>query len=583
MSLPTVYGWSATPAITWVAANSTQSGTVRYMDMVSGANAGIAGITYTSEAVNYDGRIMFVRWDGGAATRVFSYPVHLEACKSYNFAGKAAWNSVATTGVLTFRINSAKDNTGTTYGTGTITTSTAGVLVSGGISGFTVPSTGAYYLTVTSSAANLCALADLSITEITDQSLTLSQSTFVFDELNNSATFNVTGNALTSNVTLTAPAGVSLDITSITPSQAQCGVLVTATYDNATTINAEEIIATSDALSKSILVKASTNSSCFTKLYPASTNLITDSYLNDLANFSGWGVKSLTSSYRYCGAKSAMITGKCGGSIDFNLTPVIAGSKSYRVKAMVSTNGTGEAKVGISGAQVSLITNTFSTAAGEWGTVDFAFTTQPTITSANMYLNSCETQTATQSYIDNWEMYEIPTPVITVTEGTIGSFAATRNNTDSKTIHVSGADIVYNVGLALTGTDAGMFSVSQSTLTPTAGSVPVTEITVNYMPTANSANHAATLTISSSAATSQVFELSGATITTGVENGQAKLIVNEVNGKLTVKGTDNYMVYNVQGLKIADINNNNSETVVNLNSGVYFVKANGQVQKVLVK
>jgi len=44
---------------------------------------------------------------------------------------------------------------------------------------------------------------------------------------------------------------------------------------------------------------------------------------------------------------------------------------------------------------------------GEWLPVDFTFTTQATVTSPNMYLNSCESQTATESYIDNYEMYDI--------------------------------------------------------------------------------------------------------------------------------------------------------------------------------
>jgi len=163
LSVPSIYGWSANPALTWVNANSTAAGTVRYMDMVNGANVGIVGITYTYNSVNFNGRIMFVRWDGGADARVYSYPVYLETGKVYNFNSKVAWNSVATAGTLTFNINSAKDNTGTSGGSGTAITGAAGTMVDGVISTISVPTTGVYYLNVTSSTASLCSLADLSI------------------------------------------------------------------------------------------------------------------------------------------------------------------------------------------------------------------------------------------------------------------------------------------------------------------------------------------------------------------------------------------------------------------------------------
>jgi hypothetical protein len=166
-SLPTIYGWSANPTITWVNANATTTGTVRYMDFVNGANAGVSGVTYTYNTSNYTGRVLFVRWDG-SASRIYSYPVLLEQ-GSYSFSGKSAWNSVATAGTLTFNINSAKDNTGTSCATATAATTTAGTLVdvldgtSNTTTTVTVPATGVYYLNIASSTASLCAVADLSL------------------------------------------------------------------------------------------------------------------------------------------------------------------------------------------------------------------------------------------------------------------------------------------------------------------------------------------------------------------------------------------------------------------------------------
>ena len=267
LSVPTVYGWSATPSVTWQAVNT--SGNVRYMDMSNGANAGVAGITYTSGGSNYNGRIMFVRWDG-SASRVYSYPVYLEACKSYSFTGKAAYNSVATAGTLTYKINAAKDNTGTNYATGTTVTTTAGTLIAASISSFTVPTTGVYYLTVTSSTASLCALADLAMTVNSTQSLAVSKTYAFFDNSTDglTETFTVQGNALVSDVTLSVPTGITLsgsNVTgtaptyTITAANAQCGVTVTATYDNLEAISAGTITVANNEFSKTITVDAVKN------------------------------------------------------------------------------------------------------------------------------------------------------------------------------------------------------------------------------------------------------------------------------------------------------------------------------------
>ena len=259
-SVPTVYGWSAIPTLSWVNANSTAVGTVRYMDMVNGANAGVGGVTYTHNAVNYNGRIMFVRWDG-SATRVYSYPVRLEACKIYNFTTKAAYNSVASAGTLTFRINTANDNSGTNYATGNIVTTTAGTLISGGINNFSVPSTGVYFLTITSTQANLCAIADLQLTEVAETNLIVNRSYLFLDNSADgvSKTFNLSANLSGSDFSLSAPTGISLSKTNVTAEEAQCGIVVTATFDNAANISGQSITITNGTLSANILVDAIAN------------------------------------------------------------------------------------------------------------------------------------------------------------------------------------------------------------------------------------------------------------------------------------------------------------------------------------
>lgn len=63
----------------------------------------------------------------------------------------------------------------------------------------------------------------------------------------------------------------------------------------------------------------------------------------------------------------------------------------------------------------------------------------------------------------------------------------------------------------LSGTNADMFSVSPSSITPTDGTISDTEVTVTYTPT-EAGSHEATLTVSSTGATDQVISLSGTAI-----------------------------------------------------------------------
>ena len=241
---------------------------------------------------------------------------------------------------------------------------------------------------------------------------------FLSSATTNTKAFNVTGANLTGAISITAPTGITLTGAnlvnngggsySIAQTNANTTNTITATWDGVSTLKAVKItVAESEVTTLNISVTTSNDNSCFTPLYTSFTNIITNPYCNDLSIFGGWGSTSIETAYVYCGARSIKVAGKCGGSLDYNLTGKIDGNKTYRVKAMVSTNGTGEAKLGISGATATNITNTISTAAGEWLPVDFTFTTQATVTSPNMYLNSCESQTATEAYIDNYEMYDI--------------------------------------------------------------------------------------------------------------------------------------------------------------------------------
>jgi len=64
---------------------------------------------------------------------------------------------------------------------------------------------------------------------------------------------------------------------------------------------------------------------------------------------------------------------------------------------------------------------------------------------------------------------------------------------------------------------------------------------------------------------------------------QNKVSYSVINGKLMVKGAESFVVYNLQGMKIADVRKDASNTTVSLNTGIYLVKTDNGSFKVLVK
>ncbi len=84
----------------------------------------------------------------------------------------------------------------------------------------------------------------------------------------------------------------------------------------------------------------------------------------------------------------------------------------------------------------------------------------------------------------------------------------TVKQSSTKTFTLSGSDLNADVTLAISGTNAEMFSVSPTPVTPSNGSITNQTITVTYTPTAKG-NHSATLTISSTDAENVTISLSG--------------------------------------------------------------------------
>lgn len=105
---------------------------------------------------------------------------------------------------------------------------------------------------------------------------------------------------------------------------------------------------------------------------------------------------------------------------------------------------------------------------------------------------------------DGLFVVKLPTPVLTIGASAL-SFNSTNNAVVTKTVTISGSKLRDGISIALSGTHAAQFSVSQTTISKDAASAT---ITVTYAPTAEG-THSATLTVSTKAATSKTIALSG--------------------------------------------------------------------------
>lgn len=395
-SYPNLWGWNCSNTTScWSLANS--SGTAcRFNDVTSG---------WTFNGTNWTGRDLYLRWDGTGGTStasVFSYPMQLEACKTYMLKFKYSWANNGTVPTLTTTVSTDANGISPII-TSNFTCSSTKQLFSEGIITFNSTSAGVYYFTLGANSAALCAIADLSLTKEIAQKLNVSESAFAFDDINTSRSFIVSGNALIDTIKITTPNGISIDKKTILTSEAQCGVTVTATFDRVTSITNDSIVIKSGSLSKSIKVTATSGDAiCFTPLYADKVNLIKSPFINSLNNFSGWGTRSLDSISPYCGKFSGVIT--TSGSLDQSLN--LAPYTKYRMKAMIKTIGgtfqLGIAKYDGSSADINNVIDT----QGQWQMLDFTFKTGATTSGALTFFNNY-LKTGTAGYIDNWECYAI--------------------------------------------------------------------------------------------------------------------------------------------------------------------------------
>ncbi|MDX9920001.1 MAG: T9SS type A sorting domain-containing protein [Paludibacter sp.] len=260
---------------------------------------------------------------------------------------------------------------------------------------------------------NYVATDNFRLSYISDGSpyLVLAPESLFFDALNLTKTFTVSGGNLTANATLTAPAGITLDKTSLTPAEVAAGATVTATYDNATAIMNAKITVTSGAVIQEVNVIGSADATCFIPM--GSPNLIPNPYLNSLAPFAGWGLKSIVyGAEAYCGAAAVKFeattnTWPDGAALDVNGIAWEANS-TYRVRAMVkSVDGTFAFYA--KGANPD-VTISIAQSNDEWVLIDQTFTTGAAPTTNFFSFNNVDGgSTGKVAYIDNWELFKVGT------------------------------------------------------------------------------------------------------------------------------------------------------------------------------
>lgn len=109
---------------------------------------------------------------------------------------------------------------------------------------------------------------------------------------------------------------------------------------------------------------------------------------------------------------------------------------------------------------------------------------------------------------------EVSGPTLSATVSSLDFVTTEAKPTDTKSFSLSGTKLTSSALLSITGDDADLFRVSTSSIEPTDGSIPSTQITVSYNPasTSTTATHSAILNITSTDAAPIAIALKGSVV-----------------------------------------------------------------------
>jgi len=250
--------------------------------------------------------------------------------------------------------------------------------------------------------------------------LTVSSQAVYLDEKFTSQVIVVNGANLSQDITITAPAGITVNPLTI-PRTSASDVNVTISFDGST-VTSGNISIVSGTMNRSVYVKTSVTN--FVPLY-VSGNMIADPTFSaaslSAGGFTGWGPTGIVNANAFSGRGSAFVRGSCwpdGGSIDRPLTAAnnneLKPNTSYRLRAMVriqaATGRFYQFEIEGFNGTASLRFPLHATAG--WVQFDTIFTTGATVTvGKGIYFNSCTSATPAltdSAFIDNYELYEVP-------------------------------------------------------------------------------------------------------------------------------------------------------------------------------
>jgi hypothetical protein len=176
-------------------------------------------------------------------------------------------------------------------------------------------------------------------------------------------------------------------------------------------------------------------------------------------------------------------------------------------------------------------------------------------------------------------------PTITLFDISDPILSTVKGSPVSQTINVSGVNLNTGLGLSISGANAGLFSLSQYSVSSTAGNVPNTLITITYTPDIPGSN-SATLTMSSTGAVPVIRTLNGiSSIATGNNSVTASFYVSVEKGNIVFQSAAGEIlkIYNALGqIIIQQVTVDGMNTIPVTEHGVFVIKVGNRVAKVIL-
>ena len=198
------------------------------------------------------------------------------------------------------------------------------------------------------------------------------------------------------------------------------------------------------------------------------------------------------------------------------------------------------------------------------------------------------TQASANGYCASTATYTLnvtAAPTLTVTDITDPSMTSNVGSSVSQIINVSAVNLTTDLGLAITGANADLFSLSKYTVIQTGGNVPNTAITITYSPIL-AGTHTATLTMASTGAMDVSRNLNGNADLTSINSVVTNLnvYVENKNIKFDAQAGETLDIFNATGQRVI-----HSVTTEGLNSvscpalnGVILVKVGNRIGKLII-